>query len=425
MDNPKQTTKELIAEAEKIRNSLKYVYREEKSQYDRLINIQQELFERTKQVIYLVDICRLEKAMHGGHTKIAKNAAIEAFKVKKTELTLFFLVSHLIVNQPPKKAIEVLNGIFKPPVSPALIPIRDLYYSSLQAAEGYYLNANRLLHKAKSAYQPGIYWQLNLVVDDFYFGANEKKFLSKTFSVSKFKQNKNCPFIFSISCDRNYFELYGETFLRSFFINNPTALVHIFFVHQEQDAAPGNMLDMWGHEERVVVTHFTCPSNVDYRPVSAVMRLLAIRSLLESAQLPVLFGEIDSVVVKPLHEIINRTIEIKADHLVRTIGSYLPWQRNTCGFGIFMPTMAGIRAARLLEQYILGLFNNNEKLFWADQCALEACIRYSSLIDPTYSVYRPPTTDISAYFVTPTGGGGNSARKLNLINQEMKRRGYL
>ena len=47
MDNPKQTTKELIAEAEKIRNSLKYVYREEKSQYDRLINIQQELFERT------------------------------------------------------------------------------------------------------------------------------------------------------------------------------------------------------------------------------------------------------------------------------------------------------------------------------------------------------------------------------------------
>src|SRR5690606_39058970 len=181
------------AEAEKIRNSLKYVYREEKSQYDRLINIQQELFERTKQVIYLVDICRLEKAMHGGHTKIAKNAAIEAFKVKKTELTLFFLVSHLIVNQHPKKSIDVLNGIFKPPVCPALIPIRDLYYSSLQAAEGYYLNANRLLHKAKSAYQPGIYWQLNLVVDDFYFGANEKKFLSKTFSVSKFKQNKNCP----------------------------------------------------------------------------------------------------------------------------------------------------------------------------------------------------------------------------------------
>lgn len=400
--------------ASEIRESLQFVYERESKEYLELIYIQNELFRRTKKVIYLIDICRFEKKMFTGGTAVAKRAAALAFKTRPSEKTLLFFLANFLINKSYGDALSILADAFEGIREPNLLAVRDMYEASLHSIKGDYYTYNSMLMKAKKKYVPGLYWQMNLVVDDFYLGSDQPYFLN-TKRMLSFPDIVDKSYIISVSCDEAYFNLYARIFLQSALRHNPSAMFHLYLINVADKENVERRLVEWGVGDATIANYFDCPPEVDFRPVSASMRMLVIHDLLEKYEKPVFFCEIDCVVKKGFDHFVEQTALIQADQLIRVIGSYLPWQRNTCGFGLYMPTLHGRRAAALLSQYLKGICNRSSMLFWADQCALEASIRYSKLIEPSYNLYQPQLGILREYIVTPTGG--SHEKKLAILNK--------
>jgi hypothetical protein len=391
--------KNLISEMNGLKSSLKFVYEKEQVAYERVVDLHEILFYKTKRVLYLIDLCRLEKRMLG-ITSRSKRVSKQAFIFSPSEKTLhFFLLNHL-TNKNAREGLKLLDeNIFITP-NKNLQAIRDLYYGSIAGLDGNYYLYSKLICKAKKNYSPGIYYQLMNVVSEYELGENDALFLNKKYRLSPKKIPPNSDFIFSISCDMRYFELYAPLLIDSFFHFNQNAVIHIYVVNCRDSSEVTRVSDKF--KDRVLLSFFDCPDNIDYRPISAVLRLLAINDLIETYKKPVVFGEIDGLITGPFSKIIDLAQDGSAQ-LVRLIGVYLPWQRFTCGLGVFMPTPAGIRAARLLCRYVKGIFNRTEKHWWADQCALEGAIRYSMLVDSDYEFKAIPMGLINEIFFTPTG----------------------
>lgn len=401
---------QLVAEVNELKSQLKYVYEKDRVIYEKVIKLQEEIFSKTKQVIYLIDICRLEKRMLG-ITERYRRVAAQAFNFKPIEKTLhFFLESHL-TNKNPVEGLRLLDKSLFIKNDKNLQAIRDLYYGSLYGVKGDYLSYNKLICKAKKNYVPGIYYQLMNFVSDYELGIDDDLFLGENYKISTGIVTADIDFIFSISCDMKYFSLYVDLLLESFFYFNKNSIVHIYIVNCRDLSEVGSVVEKY--KGKLLISHFECPERFDYRPISAVLRLLAIYELINEFKKPVVFGEVDGLVTGDFLRVIDLGRN-GAAQLVRVIGSYLPWQRFTCGLGVFMPTSSGIKAAKLLSRYVKGIFNRTEKHWWADQSALEAAIRYSLLVDPEYEFNSIPMETIGDIFFTPTGSDSHD-KKLFLL----------
>ncbi|WP_133936480.1 hypothetical protein [Comamonas kerstersii] len=408
-----QPLEEIILEMTTLKNGLKFIYERESEVYERVIELNEEIFYRTRKIIYLIDICRLEKRMLG-ITPRSKKISKQAFKFKPCEKTLhFYLESHL-TNKNAEDGLKLLDESFHIENDRNLNAIRDLYYGSLLGVKGDYLNYNKLICRAKNNYIPGIYYQLKNFVSDYDLGVDDDLFLGRVFNANFGSLNVDMDFVCSISCDMKYFLLYADIFLSSFFYFNKNAVVHISIVNCENTSIVKDFLHKFG--DKVLVSYFYCPDNIDYRPISATLRLLAAYELINKFKKPVLFCEIDGLVTADFSNIINLG-KFGTAQLVRVIGSYLPWQRFTCGLGVFMPTPSGIKAAKLLNRYVKGIFNRTEKHWWADQCALEAAIRYSLLVDSEYDFKAIPMEFLAGVFFTPTGSDSHD-KKVFLLNKK-------
>lgn len=401
-----------------IESSLKFIYELEKNEFEELIRLKVELFESTKKVIYLIDACRLEKKMIG-ITARSRELAKRAFLFKPLEKTLHFYLEGFITNKKPAEAIEIIEKAFAEikVKDDNLIAVRDLYLGSLCGVDGDYYRYNKLICSAKRNYKKGIYYQLNTVVSDFYCGSDEQGFLGVQDALVLEDGLVEFDYVFSISCDAVYFNYYGEIFLNGFFESNKKAAVHLYVIESKSNSKILDFIREQWYSDRVVVNFFKCPEGIDFRPISAVLRLLAIDDLLKKYNKPVFFGEIDALVTKDLGYLLNGLYSGGADQLVRVIGHHLPWQRFTCGLGVFMPTKSGFVASVLMNRFIKGIFNHNEKHWWADQCALEAAIRYSFLINSEYNPKFVGPGDLSEFIITPTGADSHEKKVFILKNK--------
>lgn len=414
----KQYIENLQFEVDDLLSKIKFIPSQDQENFDKLIVLYEKLYDATKQVIYLIEICRAEKKLLGMFSKLSKNASERAFKARPMEKTLFFYLANHVANQPADKAIVILENAFKDIKDSNLLAVKTLYLGCLKALKGDYISYNKNIFLAKKNYVPGLYWQLSSVVDNFDCGKNETLFLGKKLEFL-FPDIPDHDFIMSISCDQVYFDNYAEYYLKSFFKHNSNAVVHIYIVNAIDGSMIYKDLRNWLGlaSNRVVVNFFDCPSHIDYKPISAVLRLLIINQLLLSYRKPVFFGEIDAVILNNLNDFIQKTFVENAAQLVRLVGSYLPWQRFTCGFGMYLYNEYSVNSSQLLFRYILGVFNNTVKHYWADQCALEGAIRYSILLDPQYSYYSPRMEEINKIIYTPTGADLHDKKKSLLISK--------
>ena len=400
---------------------IKYIYEKEKNFYEALIKDKKALFKITNSVAQLIDICRMEKKMHARYTPFARECAKLAFKTKPCDKTLYFYLESHVLNSSFERVSEILDDIKKSPnLDKNCLSMIQLHEASLYILNKEWELYDRGLRTFKERYDPGIYWQSDLVIVDKDFGSAEKDLSGNAVNIERIPRNPK--YIISISCDYNYLIEFGKIFLKSFGITcAQDGEVHIFLVNCKKEETE-SLLKEWGVQDFVTASYYATPEGLDFRPVSATLRLIAVHELLKKYNVPVLFSEIDCVIKKPLFKLVDDLKSQNSDQLVRTIGAYLPWQRYTCGFGVYMPTGSGCNSADLLRQYCLGLFNSKSKLMWADQCSLEASIRYSSIKDSAFKMYSPPLQEINEYIYTPTGSFENKIYKLQEIFDNLNRR---
>lgn len=394
---------------DEIRASLKFQYENEKIIYNELVELYEEAYKQTNKVIYLIDLCRVEKMMFSRTTNKAKSISKQAFLNHPTEKTMYFYLATHVVNGNYEVCNQNLNDAFIKISDKNLLAIKKLYEGGLYALKGDFYRYNKLISQAKDEYQGKLYWQLDSVITQFDLGQNEEDFLGKKIHL-EFPQIEVdvINYIFSISADYVYFINYFGYLYESFVKTNPNGMIHLSLVNCSDEKT--SILQLLSDKPNVMVNFFDFSEKYDHRPLSAVMRLLVIEPLLEKFNKPVFFGEIDGVILGDLNKVINELESTNAAQLVRVIGSYLPWQRYTCGFGLYSTSDEAKQAVRLLSAYIKGGFNQREKHWWMDQVALEASIRFSLLMDYKYEYFAPQMDYINQFVYTPVGADAHEKK---------------
>lgn len=396
----------LQRENESLKSTIRWIPGEDGSKYKKYLENLEELFNLTGVSIHLINISRAEKRMYGNFTPLAKKSAIRSFEKNKNEKTLYFLLETAISNMKPEKAKNKLEEVFRNVKNDNLKIIKNIYMAGIASREGDFFSANKLLYSFKEGYSGKVLWQSDFIITDYDTGLGEVSFLGNGDDVGDIivrqRDELADKYIISISCNRKYFDLYGEAFLASVKRNcQEEAFVHISFVNVDEEYVKEKIKE-WGRGLNVAAKFIYVDDDKEVA-VSATARVFVINSLLEKFRLPVFFCEIDGVVIKNFTPLINRSRRDRIDHVVRAVGSVLPWRMFTCGFGLFLPTRSGIKASGLARNYCKGIFNNHDRLVWADQAILEGVIRFSSLVDGAYKVSFPPMSEIKEYIFTPTG----------------------
>lgn len=406
----------MLERIEEIRNNLKYQYNNEKNEYEELIELYELAYSTTKKVIYLIELCRVEKMMFSKTTARIKKFSKFAFQHHPSEKTLYFYLAAHVSNGNFDICMKNLHEAFMNIQDKNLYAIKKLYEGGLYALRSDYYLYNKLISMAKDEYQGKLYWQLQYLITQYDFGIGEKYFLNKDVRLGEsLKYFEKYDYIFSISADYIYFQTYFEYFYKSFTLTNPTGAIHLSLVNCTKYKQ--EIYEILKNKENIRVSFFDFSEEYDHRPISAVMRLLVINELLVEYKKPVFFGEIDGVVLSCLKAVIENLRESQSSQLVRVIGSYLPWQRYTCGFGLYLYAEETIFTTNLLKQYIKGMFNHTQKHWWMDQLALEASIRFSLLVNYKYNYYAPNMSYINQFVYTPVGGDAKDKKIFYLKNK--------
>ncbi|QHC50288.1 hypothetical protein EKK97_12810 [Billgrantia tianxiuensis] len=395
---------ELERENADLVKRMKFVPGRDVDDYNRYIKNLKRLFEITGTSIHLINICRAEKKMHGVFTPLAKKCAIEAYDKNKNEKTLYFVLEVCLANLKPALAREKLDDIFSKTKKPELQVIKKIYSAGLANKEGQYCKANNLLSEFKKKYNGKVLWQSSFVITDFETGSEENYWLGNdsAIEVDNDLHLDNIKYVISVSCNKLYFDTYAEYFLSSVKEScGKDALVHIALVNMDKSYVEKKLKE-WAEDLNISYKLFSVNEKKEI-PVSATARLFLIRSLLKAYLKPVFYCEIDSAITKNLKTWKERLEQKDADHLIRKVGSLLPWRMYTCGFGLIVPTESGLKTASLIEAYCKGVFNQADKLVWADQAILEGAIRFSSITDSNYKTFSPSLKEISQFICTPTG----------------------
>lgn len=411
MDNVSETE----VKSKRLLSELKFLPGDQAQIYDEYLATQDFLYENKGEVVHLLNVVRAEKKMFNTYTKKAKEYALKAFSEKPNEKTLFFYVSSRIANKTSDKIDFIINDIFKNVKGKSLSDLRLIFEAGLCNKSGNYLEANKKISKFKDIYLGNVFWQSEFLVDDFFLGSQETTFLGNLIEVNDGRDKlEETVYAISVSCELTYFERYAQWFLKS--VERTTDVpvtVYLSIINFDVEYARSK-IDAWLNKEskvRVVLVSFEVSSE-KLIPASAVCRLVCLSEILLFQNKPVVFCEIDSIIVKNLKSIVYEGVENKSDQLLRVIGHILPWQMFTCGFGVFYPTTSGKKAAKLVESFCKGIYNNYEKLMWADQAVLEGAIRFSSLVDGRYKTYSPPLGHISKHIFTPTGSTHKKIEKI-------------
>ncbi len=395
----------MAKKCESLLGEINFVPGEQVEIYEEYISLLERLFKDTGQVIYLINIVRAEKKMYNAYTELAKKSAEAAFFKNQNEKTLYFYLESSLSNKSAASAEVMISKVFEKIKNKKLKPIEYLYKGGVANKKGHFLKSNRCFYKFKKEYMGKLYWQSEMLVVDYGLGALERDFLGN--SLCELDENDVASYAISVSCESVYFEKYFKYFLESVrLICRGKVDVYLSIVNMDSNYVRKKVTD-WSCDSSGVNVHIISydVSEELKVPVSAVARLLSVSRIIESCNKPVVFCELDGLVVEDFSEIIKKGVESDSDQIVRVIGHMMPWNMFTCGFGVFYPTVSGKKAAKLVEQYSKGVFNHNSKLMWADQVVLEGAIRYSNLTDGGYKCYYAEAGEIKRYMFTPTGSG--------------------
>ena len=407
---------EMARKCENLLREINFVPGKQVDVYEEYIDLLKRLFKDTGQVIYLINIVRAEKKMYNAYTDLAKKSAETAFFENQNEKTLYFYLESSLANKPAAFAEVMIGKVFDKIKNKKLKPIEYLYRGGVANKNGHFLKSNRFFYKFKEEYLGKLYWQSEMLVVDYNLGAIERDFLGN--SLYELDDNDVASYAISVSCESVYFEKYFKYFLESVRLTCRGKVdIYLSTVNMDSSYVRKKITEWSSSLSGINVNIISYNVSEDLRiPVSAVARLLSVSRIIEGCNKPVVFCELDGLVVEDFSEIIKKGGEKGCDQIVRVIGHMMPWNMFTCGFGVFYPTVSGKKAAKLVEQYSKGIFNHNSKLMWADQVALEGAVRYSNLTDGGYKCYYAEAGEVKRYMFTPTGSGD---KKYNSILKKL------
>jgi predicted nucleic-acid-binding Zn-ribbon protein len=185
---------------------------------------------------------------------------------------------------------------------------------------------------------------------------------------------KNKKYVISISCDIKYLKIYGQYLIESFkHTCSEEAVMHICVLSVDHTEDIANLTERWGSKS-VVITTLNLDVKENIGPIASLLRFSYLYLLLDKLQIPVVILDLDTVIKRPLSDLVEQFSE--NDICSRILGyGVAPWEKYTGGFSIFYPTQPAILVAKNIAYVAEKTCRNDKIQWWIDQNCFEAGIR--------------------------------------------------
>lgn len=370
----------LKSEINKI-DEIKYIYTDEdKNNFKRYVNLLWMLsLSESSSTTYLLKICSVVKSWNkvfNEETLLASKILLE--RSERTDAVIYYCFSILSVFSWDDAELRI-NKLFND-----LNDVNNLnicrVFKSIFAYESenfdeYCEYIKNVLHFKNPDFDHYIFTPLNTVytknsVNSVVKSAVKNKLFGCKIDLNSFSIENKFDYIISLSCDKNYFDMYSEFILNTIQSKCKNQAVFIFLTNGDYKY----YAEKTAKYDNVYCFVNNNISDVNRGPVSSVLRYYYSYDLLRKFKKPVLVLDFDSVIFNDFSSILNdlKGYDIGSRVLRKGV---LPWEKYTGGFTIFNPTNLSIQLCLELKYLTEKTLKNDKVQWWVDQNLLEASIR--------------------------------------------------
>lgn len=370
----------LDAELEKV-NNIKFIYTDDdRFNYDNKIIILWMLsIIDPKSTTYLLHICSTVKSWVKNYTEetlVASKTLLN--RQERTDAVIYYCFSVLSVF-PWKQAQIEINDLYSSLIDHDNKNIckvfKALFFYEAGDFDKYCTYIKSVLETRSQNFDHYLFTPLGTVYTknnllDTVESDLKNKLFGYKINFNKITLNKGTRYIVSLSCNKQYFDLYFHYLIGSLDFHSKSYAVFIFFSDGDSDYYSKEL-------EKYKNIYFFVNDNISRKnigPISSILRYYYTYDLIKSFKKPVFVLDMDSVVFKDLRNYLDKLKNYDmASRILRK--GVLPWEKYTGSFTIFNPTKLSIQTCLEIKFITEQTIRNDQVQWWVDQNILEAGIR--------------------------------------------------
>lgn len=402
---------ELLKIADDIRQNCNFIIKSDEHLYNISKHIYQYLYETHKQPNYLIKLCALiVKKNKKATTEVLEYSKIALLETQHPDSVVYYCKS-LLLNKDKEKDKEYLLNAFlelkniewESNNTRTIVDIFEAcFYHSLCDYKFYTKTINKFNREKPVDFNPYI----SIPVSSVYYKevieiSPVKNDVIGQVTTSYPNIGAALDYCISVSCDKKYFDIYGN-----YLINSLKKLSDNFYCHISITDNVDSIVD----DARFAIINQNISSMCNIGPISSSLRFIHALDLLKYTKTPVIVLDFDCVVMsslKPLLELGD------ADVGLRILENSLPWEKYTGGMSIYLENDKSKEILEGVNQYLLETISNCREQWWIDQNALEIAIRSSQLKD--HLKIKNIFKEITKYIYLPTGTRESKLLQMNKI----------
>ena len=327
----------------------------------------------------LIRLCSIIKTWTKGFTgPEIINFTTTAFSINQTHDAFVYACRGILANFDSDNADSMIRKIMDETNDLQLRNIGNIFLSICYYEKGDFLKFENFISEFRNNkeinYNPYISIPVSTVFIEDEVPSEISKF-SNIFDRHENFEKGDAKYIISCSSDFSYFKKYGEFMIKSFSkVCSHESILHISIIDGKKTEILEIMNQIKGRN--VFITMHSQDLKINLGPIASLVRFIHIHDFLERYQIPIVIMDLDSVIIKPLLQIIldNDDSHIGSRILKKGVAA---WEKYTGGFAIFYNTDITKNVARIIKDIAISQIRDDIDQWWIDQNCFEAGIRYA------------------------------------------------
>ncbi|KPM61485.1 hypothetical protein HB4184_18335 [Pseudomonas putida] len=331
----------------------------------------------------LLKICSIEKQWTNSFNTRILEAAQEAISRRETLEGFIYCCRGYLYNYDSAEATSKISALIESCSDSQIANVGNIFKAiTSYEHEDYeaYNNSIKVFNSNKSPeYCPYIAIPAATVYTENTFAPTSYdpkgvRIQNKSVTPAEF-ESQGIKYVISISCDENYFNLYGKYIVKSFTKHcQNDAILHITCLGGDQETYLSS-IEQW-EGKGIAISVADIVTDVNKGPIASLLRFINIHQLITQANLPVLVLDLDTVIKKSFIDLVHMMQSENIDVLSRVLQNGMaPWEKYTGGFAFFNNTPNALAVAKNIAYISEQLCRTDITQWWIDQNIFEAGIR--------------------------------------------------
>lgn len=400
----------LKAFVDSVINQCNFLQKEDQHLFESAKSALLFLWERDNNPHFLIRLCVLYVKRYKRATpEVLEYSRMAVQRSSHPDAVVYFGKS-LVINSEPDEAITKIEELKREMVNSSndILMLLDIFKACAYYKKGDYRQFINLIsdfnEKKSESFKPYISIPVATIFsDDLSLNSVVPESSSIVGKVTtKIHSEANPSYVISVSCDSNYFELYGKFFIESLARINENFYCHISITDN---------INYVSEDSRFVIVNQNLNLENNLGPVSSCLRFVHARELLSAFGCPIVVLDFDCVFKTSIKPLIDKANGFHCG--LRILGNVLPWEKYTGGMSIWFDNEYCKNVLENVYKFLSIKLKDDTPQWWIDQNALEAAFRLI-VNDEKFQVFDA-FKEIPKYMHIPTGSVEGKLQQLSSV----------